>query len=277
MDDFKLIKGIGPAIERRLHEAGITTFVQLATLSPDDVATLVNGAGVSSSRIVKENWIGRAEELATATEGGEATGKGRRRKRSRGTSQRWHHRSKRRARTQPDDLQLELDDASFEEVRPSMARAGLARAGYARGSAFEYLERAPPRSPPSAPTTSSTSSPRSPSATRWPCWQPSTGGFAPACWHTGRRSSSRRRRSALPAAGHGGDLRLQHRRSRRWPEAQSDPLRLPLSRRPLSPLHEHEIDEGVGPSSRFSTTRMMFPSAAVYRFDLTVLSSSPMR
>jgi hypothetical protein len=116
MDDFKLIKGIGPAIERRLHEAGITTFVQLATLSPDDVATLVNGAGVSSSRIAKENWIGRAEELASVSEGGEA-GKGRQREEESGGEV---------ATVAPpleatsagsaDDLQLELDDASFEEV-----------------------------------------------------------------------------------------------------------------------------------------------------------------
>ena len=65
MDDFKLINGIGPAIERRLNEAGVTTFAQLAALSPDGLATIVEGAGVSSERIVRQDWIGRAGELAS--------------------------------------------------------------------------------------------------------------------------------------------------------------------------------------------------------------------
>jgi predicted flap endonuclease-1-like 5' DNA nuclease len=33
-DDLKRIKGIGPEIERRLHEAGITSFQQLGKLTP---------------------------------------------------------------------------------------------------------------------------------------------------------------------------------------------------------------------------------------------------
>ena len=56
MDDFKLIKGIGPAIERRLHEVGIMTFAQLAALSPDGLATLIDSVGgVSSERIAKQD------------------------------------------------------------------------------------------------------------------------------------------------------------------------------------------------------------------------------
>ena len=275
MDDFKLIKEIGPAIERRLHEAGITTFVQLATLSPDDVATLVNGAGVSSSRIVKENWIGRAEELATATEG-EATGKGRRREEESGGEVATVAPPLEATSADPaDDLQLELDDASFEEVQPSMARAGLARAGYGRGSAFEYLERAPPRSP-----------------------RPQLLRPRPRRDRRARRdgrAGSQARAASPRRVGIPGGARVHAAGGRRYqllgtvvisdyntvgvavgpklkviPEASAQPAA-------ARSLHEHEIDEGVGPSSRFSTTRMMFPSAAVYRFDLTVLSSSPMR
>ena len=137
MDDFKLIKGIGPAIERRLHEAGITTFVQLATLSPDDVATLVNGAGVSSSRIVKENWIGRAEELATATEGGEATGKGRRREEESGEEVATVAPPLEATSADPaDDLQLELDDASFEEVLDEHGATGTGTSRIRAGIGF---------------------------------------------------------------------------------------------------------------------------------------------
>jgi hypothetical protein len=64
-DDFRLINGIGPAVESRLHSAGILTFAQLAALSPDDIAALVVGlTGLSAERIVKQDWIGQARELA---------------------------------------------------------------------------------------------------------------------------------------------------------------------------------------------------------------------
>src|SRR5262249_24058024 len=36
-DDLKLITGVGPSIERRLHSAGILTYAQLATLSPSEI------------------------------------------------------------------------------------------------------------------------------------------------------------------------------------------------------------------------------------------------
>ncbi len=61
-DDFKRIRGIGPATERRLHDAGILTFARLAALSPTDIAALV--PGLSVSRIVKEKWIEQARKLA---------------------------------------------------------------------------------------------------------------------------------------------------------------------------------------------------------------------
>ena len=34
-DDLTVISGLGPASARRLNEAGVTTFAQLAALSPD--------------------------------------------------------------------------------------------------------------------------------------------------------------------------------------------------------------------------------------------------
>jgi hypothetical protein len=129
MDDFKLIKGIGPAIERRLHEVGVTTFAQLAALSPDGLATLVEGAGVSSERIVRQDWIGRAGELASiSVESAEASAKVRKQEEEAGrevatvappvdtTS----------STEAPDDLHLELDDASFEEVLAEEGGAGEA-------------------------------------------------------------------------------------------------------------------------------------------------------
>lgn len=63
--DFKQIPGIGPAIERRLHEAGILTYRQLATTSPAELAEkLQNFAGISASRIEQQGWTAQARELA---------------------------------------------------------------------------------------------------------------------------------------------------------------------------------------------------------------------
>jgi hypothetical protein len=65
-DDLTLINGIGRVVERRLHSASILTFDQLAALSPDDLAARVAGlAGLSTERIIKQDWIGQARELAS--------------------------------------------------------------------------------------------------------------------------------------------------------------------------------------------------------------------
>jgi hypothetical protein len=64
-DNLKLINGIGPVVEKRLYGIGIFTFAQLAALSPTDVAAAVIGiSGLTSERIVKQDWIGQARKLA---------------------------------------------------------------------------------------------------------------------------------------------------------------------------------------------------------------------
>ncbi len=64
VDDLRLIDGIGPAIERRLHHTGIYTFAQLAALSPADIAaSIADIAGLTTERIVKQDWIGQARRL----------------------------------------------------------------------------------------------------------------------------------------------------------------------------------------------------------------------
>ena len=42
-DDLKIIKGIGPAIERKLNNAGIYTFAALAQLSPKQLEEILGG------------------------------------------------------------------------------------------------------------------------------------------------------------------------------------------------------------------------------------------
>jgi predicted flap endonuclease-1-like 5' DNA nuclease len=64
-DDFQKIAGIGQAIERRLHDAGILTYRDLAARSPEQIAaSLADVAGFSSARIASQDWAGQAGRLA---------------------------------------------------------------------------------------------------------------------------------------------------------------------------------------------------------------------
>jgi len=66
-DDFKLINGIGPGIEKRLHSAGILTYAQLAELTPEQVVQrLGNLIGLTSKRVLEQEWIEQARQLETA-------------------------------------------------------------------------------------------------------------------------------------------------------------------------------------------------------------------
>ena len=72
-DDLRLINGIGPAVEKRLNSVGIFTFAQLAALSPADVAAAVADlAGLSTERIIKQDWIGQARKLVSESISSEA-------------------------------------------------------------------------------------------------------------------------------------------------------------------------------------------------------------
>jgi hypothetical protein len=64
-DNFKLIKGIGATVENRLHQAKITTYEQLASLSPAKILDLTDKiSGLTIDRIVRQNWIGQARALS---------------------------------------------------------------------------------------------------------------------------------------------------------------------------------------------------------------------
>jgi hypothetical protein len=64
-DDFQKIVGIGVGIERRLHDAGILTYQDLAEHSPEQIAASLAGmAGLSSARIASQDWTGQARQLA---------------------------------------------------------------------------------------------------------------------------------------------------------------------------------------------------------------------
>lgn len=61
-DDFRLIKGIGPVLARRLYDAGVCTYKQLAILSPAGLAEMVTG--LSANQISRQDWSGQARKLA---------------------------------------------------------------------------------------------------------------------------------------------------------------------------------------------------------------------
>ena len=63
-DDLKQLSGVGPALEKKLHEAGITSFAQIAACTDADVEEF--GEKLSfKGRIEREGWIEQAKELAS--------------------------------------------------------------------------------------------------------------------------------------------------------------------------------------------------------------------
>ncbi len=62
-DKLTTINGIGPVIEGKLKDLGITTFAQIAAFTPEQVEE-VNGKLSFKGRIEREEWIKQAKELA---------------------------------------------------------------------------------------------------------------------------------------------------------------------------------------------------------------------
>jgi len=62
-DDLKKLSGVGPALEKKLLEAGITTFAQIAAWTEEDVAAMDEKLSFKG-RIEREGWIEQAKELA---------------------------------------------------------------------------------------------------------------------------------------------------------------------------------------------------------------------
>ena len=62
-DDLKELSGVGPALEKKLHENGVTTFAQIAAWTEADVADMDEKLSFKG-RIEREGWIEQAKELA---------------------------------------------------------------------------------------------------------------------------------------------------------------------------------------------------------------------
>lgn len=62
-DDLKRLSGVGPALEKKLHDAGVTSFAQIAAWTDADVAAMDEILSFKG-RIGREGWIEQAKELA---------------------------------------------------------------------------------------------------------------------------------------------------------------------------------------------------------------------
>ncbi len=62
-DDLKKIHGIGPKIEKLLKSMGITSFLQVANFTPEDIETVTLALDAFPGRIERDDWVGSADEL----------------------------------------------------------------------------------------------------------------------------------------------------------------------------------------------------------------------
>src|SRR5579862_7191168 len=62
-DDLKLIVGIGPVLERMLHNLGVTTFRQIARWSPRDIVDFDSRLPEFPGRIQRDQWVTQARAL----------------------------------------------------------------------------------------------------------------------------------------------------------------------------------------------------------------------
>ncbi len=62
-DDLKQLSGVGPALEKKLHAAGVTTFAQIAAWGDAEIAEFDEKLSFKG-RIEREDWVAQAKKLA---------------------------------------------------------------------------------------------------------------------------------------------------------------------------------------------------------------------
>ena len=62
-DDLKQLSGVGPALEKKLHAAGVTSFAQIAAWGQDDIDAM-NEQLSFKGRIEREGWVDQAKALS---------------------------------------------------------------------------------------------------------------------------------------------------------------------------------------------------------------------
>ncbi len=66
-DDLKKLAGVGPALEKKLNDAGITTYAQIAAWNADEVAEISEELALKG-RIERDDWVGQAKALTSGKE-----------------------------------------------------------------------------------------------------------------------------------------------------------------------------------------------------------------
>ncbi|MFT5870525.1 MAG: large subunit ribosomal protein L21 [Paracoccaceae bacterium] len=66
-DDLKLLSGVGPALEKKLHAAGVTSFAQIAGWTASDVTAMDEKLSFKG-RIDREGWIDQAKAKVAGQE-----------------------------------------------------------------------------------------------------------------------------------------------------------------------------------------------------------------
>ncbi|MBO9713139.1 MAG: hypothetical protein J7495_09500 [Sphingomonas sp.] len=59
------MKGVGPRLAERLNSVGVTSFAQIAALSPEDADALDAKLGDFQGRLGRDRWIEQAGLLAS--------------------------------------------------------------------------------------------------------------------------------------------------------------------------------------------------------------------
>ena len=67
-DDLKLIKGVGPVLERMLHDLGYFHFEQVAAWTPEEVAWVDENLEGFHGRASRDEWVAQAKILAAGGE-----------------------------------------------------------------------------------------------------------------------------------------------------------------------------------------------------------------
>ena len=70
-DDLKVISGIGPVLERKLHEGGLLSYRDLALLDEAALDALSGPLRPLRNRIRREHWVVQAKKLHLAKHGEE--------------------------------------------------------------------------------------------------------------------------------------------------------------------------------------------------------------
>ncbi len=66
-DDLKQLKGVGPALEKKLHDNGVTSFAQIAAWNAEDIADMDDKLSFKG-RIERDGWVDQAKLLAAGEE-----------------------------------------------------------------------------------------------------------------------------------------------------------------------------------------------------------------